>query len=129
MADNYIPGSCNIGGVELKKRRMLSWITFIFSLFLSSFFVYRGHSDLLLIGIIFIFWTATIVIFLQVANRFCVRFGLEGRYNFGGKRFSGKVDNPQFLKADRLKALFMLLQAVFISAVISVTIYFLVGLK
>ena len=123
-SNNYIPGTCNIGGSELTRRKRIAILLFILSMVLSGFYYIRAHSDYLVLVLVFGFWAATSVSLLQVLNKFCVRYGLGGSFNFGANGQSGRTRNAEFIATDRRKTFLMLIQATLISAVITGAVFF-----
>lgn len=108
--DNYIPGVCNIGPVELEARKKAFNFALIPTVLISFVVVLIGldwYWRLLLI----IPWTAVGVTYLQVRNKFCVAYGMKSIFNFGEKL--GKVDSikdDEFQSKDKKMAQKMYLQ-------------------
>ena len=115
--NNYIPGTCNIGGSEIVRRKNLSYILFFISICISGFYFFRAHQDNLVLAIVFFVWSASFVALLQVLNKFCVRYGLTGRFNFGNNKSGGRTRNTEFISADRKKTIVMIIQGVFIAEI------------
>jgi hypothetical protein len=104
-SQEYVPGECNIGPGEIKKRKVLGWIGLIVTLALwGTFIVLKAAPP----WRVFLFVPAMLAAlgFLQAAWRFCVMYGLNGAFKFGRK--VGKSDGSEraeFLRKDRRTAL------------------------
>jgi ABC-type sugar transport system permease subunit len=122
---NYIPGVCNIGPSEIKKRR--NGIFPPLGLMIIAIVLMQAfHVDKLWRFIIILPAIPFAVGFLQWYYKFCVGFGLKGIFNFGdlGKTFT--VEQQEYYKKDRLKAWTMIITAIFFSVAMAVTYYFLI---
>jgi hypothetical protein len=100
----YVPGVCNIGPSEIRRRRQSGWIGLGMTILLwAVFLVFRAPSPWRL----FLFLPAMIGAtgFLQAALHFCAGFGIRGVFNFGSE--VGKTDTveqAEFRLQDRRKA-------------------------
>ena len=121
---HYIPGVCNIGAEERKRRIRSGWIGVIATLVLEGLFiVFRVGAPWRL----FLFLPATLAAtgFLQAAFHFCAAFGFSGVFNFGpnvGK--TDTVEQAEFRSKDRAKALQIVGYASLIGIVIALLGYF-----
>jgi hypothetical protein len=101
----YVPGVCNIGPGEIRKRRALGWIGLVATLVIWAAFVALKTAPgwrLLL----FVPAMLAALGFLQAAWRFCAMYGLDCAFKFG--RSVGKADGPEraeFRRKDRQTAL------------------------
>jgi hypothetical protein len=104
----YIPGVCNIGPAEVKKRRALGWIGLVATILLwATFVVLKTAASWRL----FLFVPALLAAlgFIQSAWHFCVKYGFEGAFKFG--RNVGRSDSPEqaeFRSKDRRTAIVIL---------------------
>ncbi len=115
--NNYIPGVCNIGKEERKKRRQSGYIGLIIAVLMYSLFFYFDSIK----GIRFlVFFPAAISAsgFLQSRMHFCVGFGSSQMFNFGTVGNFTKVENEEFIKKDRKKARSILYYSVLIGGVV-----------
>lgn len=102
--NEYVPGVCNIGPAEIRKRRQAGWLGLIATIVLwGLFFILRVPSPWRL----FLFVPAAMGAsgFLQAALHFCAGFGSRGVYNFRSE--VGKTDTveqAEFRRKDRMKA-------------------------
>jgi hypothetical protein len=100
----YVPGVCNIGPAEIRKRRQGGWVGLAVTVALwAAFLVFRVPAPWRLL----LFFPAAMgaVGFLQAALHFCAGFGMRGVFNFGpevGK--TDTVEQAEFRLKDRRKA-------------------------
>ena len=122
----YIPGVCNIGPAEIRARRMAGWMGLGATILLwILFFVFRVPAAWRLL----LFFPAMMsaVGFLQAAMHFCAAFGMRGVFNFGpnvGK--TDTVEQAEFRRKDRRKALTILLYSSLIGIVVAAAGYLLI---
>ena len=116
----YIPGVCNIGTAEIRKRRQSGWIGLGATVLLwIAFFVFRVPAPWRL----FLFLPAALGAsgFLQAAFHFCAAFGMRGVFNFGSE--AGKTDTveqAEFRRLDLRKARLISLYSALIGAAVAV---------
>ena len=123
MSAEYIPGTCNIGKGEVRRRQLVA----IFGLFLTTFSAATIiATDQSKNSRLSIFLPALIfsIGFVQSRRKFCLAYGLAGTFNFGKLGQISKVQSNEDRKSDRKTAVSILLQsaalATFITAVICV---------
>jgi len=103
MKDKYIPGVCNIGPAEIKKRKQAGLIGFIVTVVLWVLFIWFDISSI---------WRLTLFIpammsatgFLQAYMHFCAYFGFASLFNFGDVGKTDSVQQAEFRVKDRKKA-------------------------
>ena len=120
MSAEYIPGTCNIGKGEIRRRQLVA----IFGLFLTTFSAATIiATDQSKNSRLSIFLPALIfsIGFVQSRKKFCLAYGLAGTFNFGKLGQISKVQSTEDRKSDRKTAVSILFQsaalAVFITAV------------
>lgn len=122
MSAEYIPGSCNIGNGEVRRRQAVA----IFGLFLTSF------SAVTILAIdqsrnsrLSIFVPALIfaIGFVQSRKKFCLAYGLAGTFNFGKLGQISKVQSTEDRKADRKTAVLILFQSAALAALITAVFF------
>jgi len=114
----YIPGSCNIGPGEIKRRQAGAVLgAFLLVVFLLVEILHHASRSQRL----FAFIPALVfsVGWVQSRRKFCLAFGFMGTFNFGKLGELSKVSNPEDLKADRKTALSILGSAVLIAGAIT----------
>jgi len=116
----YIPGVCNIGAAEIRRRIRGGWTGLAVTIVLwAVFFIFRVPGPWRL----FLFLPAATGAagFLQAAFHFCANFGMRGVFNFGPQ--AGKTDTveqAEFRRKDRRKAGLISLASALIGIVIAV---------
>jgi len=103
-SQEYVPGVCNIGPAEIRRRMQGGWIGLGVTILLwGAFFIFRVPAA----------WRLTLFLpamlgatgFLQAALHFCADFGMRGVFNFGpqvGK--TDTVEQAEFRLKDLRKA-------------------------
>jgi hypothetical protein len=108
MSDiQYIPGSCNIGKGEIKRRQFVA----LFGLFLSIFALVTLISiDAPASSRISIFFPLMMasVGYIQSRSKFCLAYGFAGTFNVGKLGHISRVASPEDRAADRKTALTIL---------------------
>jgi hypothetical protein len=125
MASEYIPGVCNIGPAEIRRRKLVGWIGLLFCV-------------VLLIALLALHVTPTwrLVLFfpamlaamghLQAAWHFCAKFGLNGVFNFGphvGK--TDTVEQAEYRRQDRNTAFKIIGLSALVSFAVALGAYFI----
>jgi hypothetical protein len=103
----YIPGSCNIGKGEVRRRQLVALVGLFFSIStLLTFNTVDAPTEIRL-GIFFPLMVASVG-FVQSRSKFCLAYGFAGTFNVGKigdiKRVASKEDRA----ADRKTALVIL---------------------
>lgn len=100
---DYVPGACNIGPAEIRRRRMVGWLGV-------------AGVVVLCVGLRVVdaspWWRLTQFVpaslaasgFIQARMRFCANFGYRGLYNFDALGEEQRVAVEGALRADRRKA-------------------------
>ncbi len=106
----YIPGSCNLGKEETKRRQLVAILGLVLSL---STFIGLVGSDATASARwgMFIPLMVFSIGFIQSRRKFCLAYGFMGTFNLGKLGDLSRVQNPEDRKADRKTALSILLQA------------------
>jgi len=99
----YIPGACNIGRSEIRRREQLGWIGLFATVIVYSLLVFL---DIPRIWRLVIFFPAMLAAlgFLQARMHFCAYFGLKGVFNFESVGNLDTVAEAEFRAKDRRKA-------------------------
>ena len=114
MTYSYIPGTCNLGKSEIRRRQFVA----LLGLFLS------GSTLLGLIGSnapasarwgLFVPLMVFSVGFIQSRKKFCLAYGFMGTFNLGKLGDLSRVQSAEDRKADRKTALIILIQALLLS--------------
>jgi hypothetical protein len=119
----YIPGTCNIGGGELTRRRMVAVLGLILTLSSAATLISNEASRQTRLGI-FLPALVMSVGWVQSRKRFCLAYGFAGTFNFGTLGKLSKVSDQADRAADRKtatkifaqSALYALLVTAFVAA-------------
>lgn len=123
IQNKYIPGVCNIGDEEIKKRKRAGWGGLIATIILWGIFVWFNVPQVWRLSL-FIPAMMSATGFLQAYMHFCAYFGFASLFNFGPK--VGKTDSvsqAEFRAKDRKKAWQIVIYSIIIGLVISLLGY------
>jgi hypothetical protein len=121
----YVPGVCNIGPAEIRRRRQSGWLGLGATVLLwAVFFIFRVPAP----WRVLLFFPAMIGAtgFFQAALHFCAGFGMRGVFNFGadvGK--TETIEQVEFRRKDRRKARMISLYAALVGIAFAAAGYFL----
>ncbi len=124
MTYSYIPGTCNLGKSEIRRRQFVA----LLGLFLS------GSTLLGLIGSnapasarwgLFVPLMVFSVGFIQSRKKFCLAYGLMGTFNLGKLGDLSRVQSAEDRKADRKTALTILVQSALLALSLTIVSVFL----
>ena len=124
MSAEYIPGTCNIGKGEVRRRQLVA----IFGLFLTTFSAATIiATDQSKNSRLSIFLPALIfsIGFVQSRKKCCLAYGLAGTFNFGKLGQISKVQSNEDRKSDRKTAVSILLQSAALAAFITAVFFVL----
>jgi hypothetical protein len=103
----YIPGSCNIGKGEVRRRQLVALIGLFFSIStLLAFNTVDAPAEIRL-GIFFPLMVASVG-FVQSRSKFCLAYGFAGTFNVGKMGDIKRVTSKEDRAADRKTALVIL---------------------
>ena len=110
MSQDYIPGTCNIGKGEIRRRQVVALAGAVISAtsligLLSTDSARSARLSLFIPLMVFA------IGFIQSRKKFCLAYGFLGTFNFGGLGQLSRVADPIAKKADRKTALTILLQS------------------
>lgn len=127
MSDSYeyIPGTCNIGPYEIRKRLRLALYSLAIFLLLAAGFVIFAPGDPWLRLLLFFPASGFGTSFLQWYSKFCLKFGLTGVFNFGDKDGAMTVTEKEYRAKDIRKAWSLLAGGVLIGAAMTAGFFFL----
>jgi formate/nitrite transporter FocA (FNT family) len=124
MSSEYVPGSCNIGKGEIRRRQLVA----LFGIFLSfSSATALLATDQSRSSRISIFVPALVfsVGFVQSRSKFCLAYGFAGTFNFEKLGKISRVQSVQDRKADRKTAIIILLKSIASAAFITAVFFIL----
>jgi hypothetical protein len=124
MSENYLPGVCNIGKSEIRRRQSTALLGGIATILgaISMGNKYSSHSPRLWL---FIPAMVFAIGWIQSRRKFCLAFGLMGVFNFGRAGATSKVQSKEDKAADRATAYSILTQSIVLALAITGLIYFL----
>jgi hypothetical protein len=100
----YVPGSCNIGKGEIRRRQLVALVGLFFSIStLITFSIVNAPRGARL-GV-FIPFFITAIGFVQARSKFCLAYGFAGTFNIGKLGDIKRVTNKEDRQADRVTAL------------------------
>lgn len=103
----YIPGTCNIGKGEVRRRQLVALVGLFFSIStLLTFNTVDAPTEIRL-GIFFPLMVAAVG-FVQSRSKFCLAYGFAGTFNVGKLGDIKRVASKEDRAADRKTALVIL---------------------
>lgn len=124
MSDTYIPGTCNIGKGEIRRRQMVALIGVVISAISLIGMAATNATPQARLGI-FIPLSVAAIGFVQSRRKFCLAYGFMGTFNFGKLGELSKVSSKESRTADRKTALAILAQALGLAALLTAIVYVL----
>ncbi len=125
VENKYVPGVCNIGRSEIKRRKQAGWTGLIITVILLGLLIYFNMPRPWRL-VIFIPAMIMAIGFLQAYMHFCAYFGMHGVFNFSsdiGK--TDTVEQAEFRSMDRRKAWQIIAYSAIIGAVVAIISYYL----
>jgi hypothetical protein len=103
----YIPGTCNIGKGEVRKRQLVAIVGLFFSVTTLLAFSTVETPTAARLGIFFPLMVASVG-FVQSRSKFCLAYGFAGTFNVGKMGDIKRVTSKEDRAADRKTALVIL---------------------
>lgn len=100
----YIPGTCNIGKGEIRRRQLVALVGVFFSISTLLTFNTVDAPTAIRLGIFFPLMVASVG-FVQSRSKFCLAYGLAGTFNVGKMGDIKRVASREDRVADRATAL------------------------
>jgi hypothetical protein len=122
--DSYIPGTCNIGQGEIRRRQFVALIGLTLSTIALIGFISADTQPSLRLGI-FIPLSVASIGWVQSRKKFCLAYGFMGTFNFGKLGQLSRVSDKASLAADRKTALSILAQSLGLAAILTLIVYLL----
>jgi hypothetical protein len=111
----YIPGTCNIGKGEVRKRQLVALVGLFFSVTTLLAFSTVETTTAVRLGIFFPLMVASVG-FVQSRSKFCLAYGFAGTFNVGKMGDIKRVASKEDRAADRKTALVILGKSFLIAA-------------
>lgn len=110
MTYSYVPGTCNLGKDEIRRRQVVALIGAVLTIISFSGLVVADTANSArwsLFAPLMIFSVG----FIQSRKKFCLAYGLMGTFNLGKLGDISRVQSAEDRKADRRTALTILIQS------------------
>ena len=124
MSYAYVPGTCNLGKAEVRRRQIVALIGA--ALTVSSFIGLQAtdtpnSARWSLFAPLMVFSVG----FIQSRKKFCLAYGLMGTFNLGKLGDISRVQSPEDRKADRKTATIILIQSALLALGLTTLFVFL----
>ena len=119
---DYIPGSCNIGTGEIRRRQLVALIGLVLSISSLITLISTNAPRGARLGI-FVPLAVASIGWVQSRKKFCLAYGFMGTFNFGKLGQLSRVADRVSRAADRKTALSILFQAGAYAVVATAIIY------
>lgn len=119
---DYIPGACNIGKGEIRRRQIVALIGLALSISSLITLISTNAPRGARLGI-FVPLAVASIGWVQSRKKFCLAYGFMGTFNFGKLGQLSRVADSASRKADRKTALSILFQAGAYAAIATAVIY------
>ena len=116
---DYQPGVCNIGPLEIRRRRMAGHVGLVAAVALLAILVAAGAPPLARL-LVLVPAAVSASGYIQARMRFCAAYGSAGIFNFGGAGDAKSVADAQARAADRRRAFQIGASSAAIGAVVAV---------
>lgn len=118
----YIPGTCNIGKEEVRRRKNGAIGAMVIALLIASG-LFFFHADKIWRFLVFIPFASAAISFQQWVFKFCVGFGMKGIFNFKHLGESTTIEEEALRKLDKAKATKMIVTGLVFSLVLTIVFY------
>ena len=119
--EGYIPGTCNLGKGEIRRRRMVAALGLVLSISALLTFISTGASREARLGI-FIPLLVMSIGWVQSRKKFCLAYGFAGTFNFGKMGQISRVSDPADRAADRRTAFIIFGQSALYAAALTLLV-------
>lgn len=119
MSTDYIPGTCNIGKGEIRRRQFVALIGLFLTITVGIGLLPNEDPNP---PRFFIFLPAMVfaIGFVQSRKKFCLAYGFAGTFNFGKLGKVSRVASAEDRKADRKMAISIFRQSALLAFAITV---------
>jgi len=124
MTYSYIPGTCNLGKAEIRRRQFVALIGALVTL-ISFAGLLAGDLPNTARWSLFAPLMIFSVGFIQSRRKFCLAYGLMGTFNLGKLGDLTRVQSEEDRKADRKTATSILLQSALLALFLTVLLVIL----
>ena len=121
MTYSYIPGTCNLGKAEIRRRQFVALLGLILTISSFTGLIAAGANQTARFSL-FVPLLVFSIGFVQSRKLFCLAYGLMGTFNLGKLGDLTRVQSPEDRKADRKTAIGILLQSAALAAVLTLAL-------
>jgi hypothetical protein len=121
MTYSYIPGTCNLGKAEIRRRQFVALLGLILTISSFTGLIAAGANQTARFSL-FVPLMVFSIGFVQSRKRFCLAYGLMGTFNLGKLGDLTRVQSAEDRKADRKTAISILLQSAALAAVLTLAL-------
>ncbi len=121
MTYSYVPGTCNLGKAEIRRRQFVALVGLAITIVTLVGLVGSNSPASARWGL-FVPLLVFSIGFVQSRKKFCLAYGFMGTFNLGKLGDLSKVQSAEDRKADRKTALSILLQATGLALVLTVVL-------
>lgn len=122
--DSYVPGNCNLGEAEIRRRYRIGFIGIALTIFIILILEYVNSPQIWRL-IIFIPLFYGVSGFVQARKKFCYVYGFRQIFSMEGLRSFGKVKNSDYIIQDKKRAI-QIVSLVFLMSFIITVIYWMI---
>ena len=114
MSYSYVPGTCNLGKEEIRRRQFVALIGLILSISSLIGLISVDAQPMARVSL-FLPLMVFAIGFIQSRKKFCLAYGLMGTFNLGKLGDMKRVQSAEDRKADRKTAMTIFGQAVLLA--------------
>ena len=100
MSYSYIPGTCNLGKEEIRRRQVVALVGLVLSIFTLLGLIASDAEPIARLSL-FLPLMVFAIGYIQSRKKFCLAYGLMGTFNLGKLGDMAKVQSPEDRRADR----------------------------
>jgi len=125
MSDaTYIPGTCNLGKSEVRRRQVVGLVGLVFSLISISGLISLNAQPQARLAIFLPLMVASVG-YVQSRSKFCLAYGFAGTFNLGKLGDISRVSDPLDRAADRATALKILGKSLLLASIATAVVFVL----
>ena len=124
MTFSYIPGTCNLGKAEIRRRQFVALLGLLLTVSTLVGLIGSDAPANARWGL-FVPLMVFAIGFIQSRKKFCLAYGFMGTFNLGKIGDMSRVQSPEDRRADRKTALSILFQSAALALLITVVLVFL----
>jgi hypothetical protein len=124
MTNQYIPGDCNIGPAEIRRRYRIGYIGLAISVIwivIVALFDLPSYMKLLIFFPLYYSLSG----FIQARYKFCYVYGWQGLSSIGGRKTFTRTKDPEALAKDKKLSRKIVLQVLISSFLLTMVYFFL----